>query len=117
MARLRDLAKLIRTKNAGPFQLTTDILFGDFASYRLVRDSGVITRELMARLFHVDRDRVHLVFFEPAYAIKVTIPRPAVSGDLDDHDVFGGQQYAPLVDLEIPEATAEAAGSRTEAGT
>jgi len=104
MARLRDLARLIRTKNAGPFQLTTDILFEDLATYRRVRESGVITKALMAKLFRVDETRVHLVFFDPAYAIKVTVPRLAVSGDLDDNDVFGGQQYAPLVDLEIPEA-------------
>ncbi len=103
MARMRDLAKLIRTKNAGPFQLTLDILFENLATYRRVKESGVVTRSLLSRLFRVGEEQVHLVFFEPAYAIKVTIPRPAVSGDLDDNDVFGGQQYAPLVDLEIPE--------------
>jgi hypothetical protein len=25
-----------------------------------------------------------------------------ISGDVDDTDVFGGQQYGPLVDLEVP---------------
>jgi len=41
--------------------------------------------------------------FDAASAIKVTIPRPVISGDIDDTDVFGGQQYGPLVDLEVPE--------------
>jgi len=37
-----------------------------------------------------------------ASAIKITIPRPTISGDVDDNDVFGGQQYGPLVDLDVP---------------
>jgi hypothetical protein len=40
--------------------------------------------------------------YDAASAIKITIPRPATSGDIDDTDVFGGQQYGPLVDLEVP---------------
>jgi len=28
--------------------------------------------------------------------------RPTISGDIDDNDVFGGQQYGPLVDLGVP---------------
>ena len=36
MTRLRDLAKLIRTKNAGPFQLTLDIMFPDSRTYEHV---------------------------------------------------------------------------------
>jgi len=31
----------------------------------------------------------------------MTILRPYLSGDLEDGDTFGGQQYAPLVDLEV----------------
>jgi len=103
MARLRELAKLIRTKNAGPFQLTLDILFEDRPTYLRVKNSGAITKGLISKLFRVNEEKVHLVYFDPAYAIKVTVPRPVISGDLDDTDIFGGQQYAPLVNLEIPE--------------
>lgn len=106
MARLRDLAQLIRTKNAGPFQLTIDILFEDEPTYRRVKDSGVITRELVAERYRLPLENVRLFHYDPAYAIKISMPRPVASGDLGDTDVFGGQQLAPLVDLEIPEAAA-----------
>jgi hypothetical protein len=43
-----------------------------------------------------------VIAYDAACAIKITIPRPVISGDIDDTDVFGGQQYGPLVDLEIP---------------
>ena len=38
MATIADLAVLVRSKNAGPFWLTIDIMFDDEAAYRRVRD-------------------------------------------------------------------------------
>jgi hypothetical protein len=35
-------------------------------------------------------------------ALKCSFPRPVPSGDFMDPDVFGGQQHAPLVNLELP---------------
>jgi hypothetical protein len=35
-------------------------------------------------------------------AIKFTIYRLKPSGSAGDGDIFGAQQYAPLLDLEIP---------------
>lgn len=50
MTALAELATLIRSKNAGPFVLTFDILFKDEKKYRRVRDSGVLSKELFAKL-------------------------------------------------------------------
>ncbi len=38
---------------------------------------------------------------DPGPYYVITIPRPAISGDSNDSDVFGGQQYGPLVTLEV----------------
>lgn len=102
MARLRDLAKLIRSKNAGPFELTFDIMFGDRGTYEHVKLSGAINRDLFADMYRVPIESVRLFEYDPAYAFKITIPRPAVSGSLEDTDVYGGQQFGPLANLEIP---------------
>jgi len=45
---------------------------------------------------------VSIINYDAANAIKITIPRPIISGDIMDTDVFGGQQYGPLVELEVP---------------
>jgi hypothetical protein len=45
---------------------------------------------------------VQIINYDAASAIKITIPRPTISGDVDDTDVFGGQQHGPLADLEVP---------------
>lgn len=102
MPRLRDLASLIRSKNAGPFQLTIDVLFEDLDTFRRVAASRVLSSEQVASLYHLDPKDVRVYEFEPGRAIKVSFPRPVVSGDIFDSDVTGGQQYGPLVDLDVP---------------
>jgi hypothetical protein len=102
MPRLRDVTRMIRSKNAGPFSLTFDIMFASEAAYRAVRDAGILDRRLFAGLFGISENQVRLFNYDPANAIKVTVPRWVVSGDVSDADVFGGQQYAQLVDLEVP---------------
>ena len=101
MAKLRTLARLIRSKNAGPFELTIDIIFADDNTYQSVKQSGVINRELFAQLYRVPRDQVLLFTHDRAFAFKASIPRTIASGDPEDGDVFGGQLHGPLVDLEI----------------
>lgn len=101
--KLIDLARVLRSKNAGPFELTLDIIFDDAEKYRLVKASGVIDRDLVCRLYGISPEDVyHLVFFDPALAIKITIRRPIESGGIGDTDVYGAQQHAPLYDVSIP---------------
>jgi hypothetical protein len=101
MTKLYELAKLIRSKNAGPFQLTIDVLFEDRATYDRVLASGALSREEFSQLYGTPADSVLITNYEAANAIKITIPRPVISGDLGDGDMMGGQLYGPLVDLEV----------------
>ena len=102
MARLGDLAQLVRSKNAGPFLLTFDILFADAGVYSRVKNTGALGPELFARLYRVPPDQVMFAAYDAALAFKATIPRPVPSGDPADTDVYGGQQFAPILDVEIP---------------
>ncbi len=99
--KLYELSKLIRSKNAGPFTLTIDIMFDDPAAYARVRDSGVLTAESVAAIYRISEDRVSLFAHDAALALKITFPRPVTSGSRGDTDVYGGQFHAPLVELEI----------------
>lgn len=103
MNRLCDLAKVLRSKNSGPFELTLDILFADEAAYLWVKQSGVITREAVARLYGVPvEDIIVLEHFDAALGIKITMLRATASGTIGDRDVYGAQQHAPLLALSIP---------------
>ena len=102
MPRLRELVRVLRSKNAGPFQLTYDLLFADRAGFERAERSGLFTVQNVARLLDFSANEVVVVPFPPANAIKITVPRPHPSGSIDDTDIFGCQQHAPLLDLEIP---------------
>ncbi|MDA8049016.1 MAG: DUF4387 domain-containing protein [Rhodospirillales bacterium] len=97
------LAALVRSKNAGPFWLTLDVMFDNDAAYRRVRDCGVINRPAVAKMFRRDPAQVIVVNHDAARAIKVSFPRPESSGSKRDSDIYGGQQYAPLLDLPVPD--------------
>ena len=103
MTRLGDLALVVRSKNAGPFRLTLDVLFADDAAYERARAGGVLDRETIARLYRVEPDAVtDLVWFDPGRALKATLVRPVGQGAVGESDVYGAQQHAPLLDLEVP---------------
>jgi len=100
--RLFDLAKTIRSKNAGVDRITFDVIFTDHAAYDRVRRSGVLARGNICRIFGIAPERItDWVAFDPALAIKFTIRRSVPSGSAGDGDIFGSQQYGPLLDLEV----------------
>lgn len=102
MPKLWEVTKLIRSKNAGPFELTFDVIFKDRAGYERVRDAGIISTQWFARTYRLTPEVVSVINYDAANAIKITIPRPVISGDIDDTDVFGGQQHGPLVNVDVP---------------
>jgi hypothetical protein len=101
--KLGELSNLVRSKNAGPFVLTFDVMFEDKATYDRVKASGVLSREMMSETYRVPVEKVRLFNCDNMRAIKLSIPRPVFQGDLKDADMLGGQQFAPLLDLEVPD--------------
>jgi len=102
--KLSELAKTIRSKNAGVDKITFDIIFTERASYERVKKSRVLTRDTVAKLYGIAPERISdFVEFNPANAIKFTIYRLQPSGSPGDPDIFGSQQYAPLLDIDVPE--------------
>jgi hypothetical protein len=88
--RLFDLAKTIRSKNAGVDHITFDVIFPDRTAYDRVRQSGALSRDAVCRIFGVMPERItDHVEFDPAFAIKFTIRRARSSGSPGDADIFG----------------------------
>ncbi|MCL2829101.1 MAG: DUF4387 domain-containing protein [Oscillospiraceae bacterium] len=98
--KLLDITDVIRSKNAGPYELTFDIMFKTQDWFEKVVAAGVINADLICTLYRIPpEDLIGIVEFAPAKAIKVTIRRPRPSGSLGETDVYGAQQHAPLLDL------------------
>ncbi|ADO77973.1 DUF4387 domain-containing protein [Halanaerobium praevalens] len=103
LRKITELVDVIRSKNAGPFELTFDFIFKNFEIYQKVKKSAAINKELIAKLYDIPVENViNVINYDPAKAIKVTIIRPFASGDVGETDVYGAQQHAPLLNIEIP---------------
>jgi hypothetical protein len=103
MPKLHELAKTIRSKNAGVNQVTFDVIFPSREAYRRVVAGGALTHATVARLYRIAPERISdFVEFDLANAIKFTIYRERPSGSPGDWDTLGCQFYGPLVDLEVP---------------
>jgi len=103
MPKLHELAKTIRSKNAGVNQVTFDVIFPGPDAYRRVAESGVLAPDAIARIYRIPPERISdHVLFDLANAIKFTIYRDRPSGSPGDWDTLGCQFYGPLVDLDVP---------------
>ena len=105
MTKLSELASVFRSKNAGPFQITVDVMFSGDDAFTRVAESGVLTPELVGRLYQIDKKDVRVTPYPKAKAIKMTIPRlwgRSGAGSPGDRDVYGAQQHGPLMDVKIP---------------
>lgn len=102
MTELHELTRLIRSKNAGPFELTIDVMFDNRESYDRVIRSGALSIDRMAAIYKVDPALVQSFEASDALAIKISFPRHTPSGSIHDTDIFGGQFHSPIVRLDIP---------------
>src|SRR3954470_9396168 len=99
--KLVDIAKVIRSKNAGPTTLTLDLLFNDEAGFKLASASKALTADAIAKLYAQPAGKFEVLPYPPALAIKIVMPRRIVSGNPGDSDVYGAQQHGPMPGIEL----------------
>jgi Domain of unknown function (DUF4387) len=98
---LGEVATVVRSKNAGPFHVTFDIMFSDHDAFTRILHSGQVSRERFALTYGLRPEEVQWTTYEPGLGFKATIRRPMASGDPRDGDVYGCQQHGPLLAWEI----------------
>jgi hypothetical protein len=99
--KLIDIARVIRSKNAGPTTLTLDLLFNNEAGYQRALNSPALQPEAIAPLYGLRADQVQVIPYPPAVAIKIAMDRKIIAGNPGDRDVYGAQQHGPLLEIEI----------------
>ena len=98
---LQHLAQVIRSKNAGPRRLTLDVMFASDADYQRAVQSPALSAARIAALYRLAPDDVAVMRYPLGRAIKITLARQIMAGDPGDRDVYGAQQHAPLLEIEI----------------
>lgn len=96
---LSELARVIRSKNAGPTLLTVDVLFVDAQGFG--RGVAALTVEAVATCYGRAESDVRVLAVPSANAVKIVMPRAVPAGAPGDRDVYGAQQHAPLLDLAL----------------
>lgn len=99
--KLADIARVIRSKNAGPTTLTLDLLFNDADGYERACAAPGLKRDAIAARYGVPAERVEVMSYPAALAIKISLDRRVVAGDPGDRDVYGAQQHTPLLEIEL----------------
>lgn len=102
MKKLYEFTQLIRSKNAGPFVITIDIIFKDKIAYEDVMSTDVLSISNIAKLYNVEEDQMKRYEVPLANALKFSYPRKHPSGDFMDDDLYGCQQHKSLVEIEVP---------------
>ena len=99
--KLVDIARVIRSKNAGPTTLTVDLMFNDSSGFERALGAASLQAGAVAALYGIEPSQVEVIPYPPAIAIKIVMDRRKVAGDPGDRDVYGAQQHAPLLGVEV----------------
>ena len=102
-AHLRDIAKVIRSKNSGPFEITFDVSFDDIDAYHRVKASGVMDQARMEHPYGVpEGDVVACMSLDPTMAFEMTLRRRWAQGSGCERDTIGAEQHAPFLEIVAP---------------
>ena len=100
---LIDMARVIRSKNAGVNKLTYDIFFNTMQDYEAALRSGIFADRQIARILGIRRKEIIGTYkIDDCYAVKISVHRKLLSGSRDDRDVYGAQQHMKLMRLQVP---------------
>ena len=101
MPRLKEVCRYVRSKNAGPFWVTVDLFFDSADHYAEYHDDPAISAENIAAIYGVDRALVKRFEVKSLNMVKISYPRTAPQGGVLERDMHSGQQFVPLLDLQL----------------
>jgi hypothetical protein len=101
MPTVKDVCRLVRSKNAGPFWVTIDLFFDTPENFRRYATSSALGAETFARLYGTDAGLVKRFAVENLSMVKISYPRASPQGGVVERDLHSGQQYVRLLSLEL----------------
>ena len=90
-----DRVKVLRSKNAGPFVITFDVIFGNRDDFNTVKQQ--INPARVAQAYRAaEGDVIGIDFVDRLNAMKVSLRRRRPCGHPGDPDCYGMNQEQPL---------------------
>lgn len=101
MSTVKDIARYVRSKNAGPFWVTIEIFCETQEAYDQIKSSPNLTPKKVAELYQADENQMKVFYIDNLLIIKFSFPRPMPQGHKYENDMHAGQQYIFLADTEV----------------
>lgn len=105
MAKVRDICRHVRSKNAGPFWVTIDFFFSSRDNFEIYGESGSLSPALFATLYGTDPALVKRIPVPSLEMVKVSYPRACPQGWMGERDMHQGQSFARLLDIDVMPVT------------
>lgn len=103
MTKLKQIAKYIRSKNAGPFWITIDIFLESNEDYMKLKNCHNLTKESIGRIYDIASESIKIFHVDDLHTIKISIPKIPPQGYKYESDMHSGQQYVRMLELDIDE--------------
>lgn len=101
MPKVDHACRHVRSKNAGPFWITLDLVFRDEEAFDRYAHSPALQPAAIAALYGVDAALVKHFPLRELLVLKISYPRPVPQGGALERDMHGGQQYVRLLDVAL----------------
>ncbi|MFG1926915.1 DUF4387 domain-containing protein [Cryptosporangium sp. NPDC048952] len=99
MPRVSEVCRHVRSKVAGPFWVTIDLMFDGQENYD--RYATALSAETIGAVYGVDPGSVLLYPVADLRVLKISYPRRSPQGGVEERDLHSGQQYTYLLNLEL----------------
>lgn len=101
MPKISEVCHLVRSKVAGPFWVTIDVMFDGRENYDRYVENPALSAESIGAVYGVDPETVSLYPVPSLHVLKISYPRPVPQGGVEERDLHSGQQYTYLLDIEL----------------
>ena len=99
--KLKDVCRCVRSKNAGPYWVTVDLFFVGAETYAQYHDDPAISAPTIAAIYGVDAAHVKRFEVKSLNMVKISYPRATPQGGVHERDMHSGQQFVPLLELQL----------------
>ncbi len=101
MPKVREVCRHVRSKVAGPFWVTVDLMFDSQENYDRYVQSQALSADSIGQIYGVDPTAVRHYPVPTLQVLKISYPRQSSQGGVEERDLHSGQQYTYILDLEL----------------
>lgn len=101
MPKVRDVCHVVRSKVAGPFWVTMDLMFDSRENFDRFADCPALGKEAISEIYGVGKEDVKHYPVPSLNVLKISFPRRNVQGGVGERDLHSGQQYTYILDKEL----------------